>query len=279
MGLDRDGRVHRPGLGSAARRSPPSRGSRGTRPRACDLRRGAVNGQLPGPADWTDAVRRLMPGLYLPLLAPGSRSRCAPTTRWEQRTSACSSRPPAAPVRIRSNATVIDRVTPADTALLTSVPNRVRVLASGSPAAPRPSRRRCRDRGLPACHERYSLDSPVPDADEDAVDDFLFESHEGFCEHFASAEAVLLRAVGVPDPDGHWLRGRERKGQAGSCAEATRTPGCRSTSATDGGCGPTRPPEPPWPRTGTVPWPGCWTCCARTPCCWEPSASVPRRCR
>ena len=47
-------------------------------------------------------------------------------------------------------------------------------------------------------HERYRLDSPVPDADEDAVDDFLFESHEGFCEHFASAEAVLLRAVGVP---------------------------------------------------------------------------------
>ncbi len=47
-------------------------------------------------------------------------------------------------------------------------------------------------------HQRYRLDSPVPDADEDAVDDFLFESHEGFCEHFASAEAVLLRAVGVP---------------------------------------------------------------------------------
>ena len=38
----------------------------------------------------------------------------------------------------------------------------------------------------------------MPGRDEDAVDDFLFVSHLGFCEHFASAEAVLLRAVGVP---------------------------------------------------------------------------------
>ena len=47
-------------------------------------------------------------------------------------------------------------------------------------------------------HERYRLDSPVPAEGADTVDDFLFVSHEGFCEHFASAEAVLLRAVGVP---------------------------------------------------------------------------------
>ncbi len=38
----------------------------------------------------------------------------------------------------------------------------------------------------------------MPGRGRDAVDDFLFNSHEGFCEHFASAEAVLLRAVRVP---------------------------------------------------------------------------------
>jgi len=31
-----------------------------------------------------------------------------------------------------------------------------------------------------------------------SVDDFLFQTQQGFCEHFASATAVLLRSVGVP---------------------------------------------------------------------------------
>ena len=44
---------------------------------------------------------------------------------------------------------------------------------------------------------RYTLDSPVTPEGQDVVDDFLFDSRLGFCEHFASAEAVLLRAGGV----------------------------------------------------------------------------------
>jgi hypothetical protein len=44
----------------------------------------------------------------------------------------------------------------------------------------------------------YTLDSPVPPPGADTVDDVLFVSHSGFCEHFASAEVVLLRAAGVP---------------------------------------------------------------------------------
>jgi transglutaminase-like putative cysteine protease len=47
-------------------------------------------------------------------------------------------------------------------------------------------------------HETYRLNSPVPDKGEDAVDNFLFRSHTGFCEQFASAAAVLLQASGVP---------------------------------------------------------------------------------
>jgi hypothetical protein len=47
-------------------------------------------------------------------------------------------------------------------------------------------------------HATYNLDSPVPKAGEDAVDNFLFVSHTGFCEQFAAAEVVLLRAAGVP---------------------------------------------------------------------------------
>ena len=47
-------------------------------------------------------------------------------------------------------------------------------------------------------NETYRLDSPVPGPAEDPVDDFLFNSHQGFCEQFASAEVVLLRSRGIP---------------------------------------------------------------------------------
>ena len=47
-------------------------------------------------------------------------------------------------------------------------------------------------------HEKYSLDSPVRRAGTDAVDAFLFTDHVGFCEQFASAETVMLRALGIP---------------------------------------------------------------------------------
>lgn len=44
----------------------------------------------------------------------------------------------------------------------------------------------------------YLLDAPVPPEGADPVDYFLFESKLGYCEHFASAEVVLLRAAGIP---------------------------------------------------------------------------------
>ena len=43
---------------------------------------------------------------------------------------------------------------------------------------------------------RYTL-APAP-LGRDAVDDFLFETHEGFCEHYSSAFTVLMRAAGIP---------------------------------------------------------------------------------
>ena len=42
----------------------------------------------------------------------------------------------------------------------------------------------------------YSLTPPL--LPNDAVDEFLFESREGFCEHFASTFVVLMRAAGIP---------------------------------------------------------------------------------
>jgi protein-glutamine gamma-glutamyltransferase len=59
---------------------------------------------------------------------------------------------------------------------------------------------------------RYTLDSPVPAIDADAVDDFLFVSREGFCEQFASAEVVLLRAGGIPARLAVGFAGGEERG-------------------------------------------------------------------
>ena len=42
----------------------------------------------------------------------------------------------------------------------------------------------------------YTLEPPLLGAD--SVDEFLFETKAGFCEHFASAFTVLMRAAGIP---------------------------------------------------------------------------------
>ena len=47
-------------------------------------------------------------------------------------------------------------------------------------------------------HVEYDLDAPLPEAGEDAVHDFLFDSQLGFCEQIASALTIMLRTQGVP---------------------------------------------------------------------------------
>ena len=44
----------------------------------------------------------------------------------------------------------------------------------------------------------YNEDIDAPPANQDVVDYVLFESLEGYCEYYASAMAVLLRAEGIP---------------------------------------------------------------------------------
>ena len=42
----------------------------------------------------------------------------------------------------------------------------------------------------------YTLETPLPG--RHAVDEFLFDQKQGYCEHFSSAFVVLMRAAGVP---------------------------------------------------------------------------------
>lgn len=45
---------------------------------------------------------------------------------------------------------------------------------------------------------KYADTVPAAPADQDLVDWFLFDLKEGFCNYYASAEVVLLRAAGIP---------------------------------------------------------------------------------
>lgn len=70
----------------------------------------------------------------------------------------------------------------------------------------------------------YTLDPPR--LGNDAVDEFLFRTRRGFCEHYASAFTLLMRAAGVParvvtgyqggevNPVGHYLNVRQRDAHA-----------------------------------------------------------------
>lgn len=92
-----------------------------------------------------------------------------------------------------------DQTDPRWTTVPARVPDRVRALgqqlASGAPT--RLDAVRAVERWL-AENATYRLDSPVPAPGEDAVDRFLFVDRIGFCEQFAAAEVLLLRAAGIP---------------------------------------------------------------------------------
>lgn len=74
---------------------------------------------------------------------------------------------------------------------------------------------------------RYTLKPPAL-PDQDAMDAFLFDTRAGFCEHYASALVLLMRAAGLParvvtgyqggerHPEGYWI---VRQGDAHAWAE------------------------------------------------------------
>ncbi|MBE3555724.1 MAG: transglutaminase domain-containing protein [Firmicutes bacterium] len=53
-------------------------------------------------------------------------------------------------------------------------------------------------------HFQYTLHPPAIDPRRDFVDQFLFDTHTGYCDYFSSAMVVLLRAEGIP---ARWVKG------------------------------------------------------------------------
>lgn len=45
---------------------------------------------------------------------------------------------------------------------------------------------------------------PIPNEQEDYVDQFLFETQVGYCDNFSTSMAVMLRAIGIPS---RWVKG------------------------------------------------------------------------
>ena len=52
--------------------------------------------------------------------------------------------------------------------------------------------------------EEYFYTLEPPPLGSDPVDRFLFETRRGFCEHYASAFAVMMRAAGIPARVSYW---------------------------------------------------------------------------
>lgn len=192
-----DGRSWGAAPGSLQARSYAPRDATG----AWDLRPGADDGAPAQAADRSDVLRVLAPDISLPVLAPGqavSIEVAGPVLRLG-RTMSYPVAQPVSGYTVQSTTAIVAPVGSEDTALPHTVPDRVVALARRLTAdADTVGAKVAAIEAHLHATTRYRLDSPVPGPGEDAVDHFLFESQEGFCEQYAAAEVVLLRAVGVP---------------------------------------------------------------------------------
>lgn len=53
-------------------------------------------------------------------------------------------------------------------------------------------------RALKLFHDEFTYSLAAPALGRDSVDDFLFGTRQGFCEHYSSAFVFLMRAAGIP---------------------------------------------------------------------------------
>ena len=84
-------------------------------------------------------------------------------------------------------------------ALPDTMPERVRILARRLVSGDRdPYHKALRIQNYLRENFKYDLEVKEAPAKRDVVDYFLFDTRAGFCSHYASAMAVMLRAVGVP---------------------------------------------------------------------------------
>ena len=107
---------------------------------------------------------------------------------------------------------------------------------------------------------RYIERPPRAPAGRAPLDFFLNDSHEGYCQHYAGAMALMLRMGGIPArvATGFSPGGYSRARRPGSSATPTRTRGSRSGSTSSAGSRSIRrrPRRPRAPRSPRSPAPG-----------------------
>ncbi len=62
---------------------------------------------------------------------------------------------------------------------------------------------------------KYSLSTPKPPRGMSPIEDFLFRSKEGYCEHYATSMVVMLRSLGIPARIVDGFHGGERNEYGG----------------------------------------------------------------
>ncbi len=178
-------------------------------PTSCGPRKPSAAG---APVDYTIAIeptdRRWLPALDLATLAPHGAHFTA--TRELVSDSPVSQ---AREYRVRSSTryTLASTLAPRERERALALPDgfdpRTRVLADSWRKAGRNDDAVVRS-ALDLFHASFTYTLSPPLLGRDSVDEFLFETQKGFCEHYASAFVFLMRAAGIPRARRHGLPGR-----------------------------------------------------------------------
>jgi transglutaminase-like putative cysteine protease len=167
-----------------------------------DLHRPADAESIGTPIDYAITLlpteRRWLPALDLPLSAPvGARlSADRELTSYDPVTQPREYR-----VRSASRYTLAPTLGASERARALMLPDgfdaRTRALAEGW-RADGADDRKIIDDALALFHAQFTYTLNPPLLGRNSVDDFLFATKKGFCEHYASAFVVLMRAAGIP---------------------------------------------------------------------------------
>jgi transglutaminase-like putative cysteine protease len=177
-------------------------GATWTRSRRADFLRPQEAERDGAPVDYSITLeptdRRWLPALDLPLVA-------APGTRFSADRELIAEEPVTQPreYRVRSapHYTFAVRLAAGERARALALPEgfdpRARALAESWRATGRDDGAIVRA-ALDLFHRSFTYTLNPPLLGRDSIDDFLFETRKGFCEHYASAFVVLMRAAGIP---------------------------------------------------------------------------------
>jgi transglutaminase-like putative cysteine protease len=142
---------------------------------------------------------RVVPMLDLPMAAPPETTmRADHTVLAQKRIDEVTSFSGLAATRYRLEATLDDDVRRENLLLPAGVGPRARALASSWAQRFGNDPQAIARAALAMFHADFSYTLAAPPLGQDRIDDFLFGTREGYCEHFASTFTFLMRAAGLP---------------------------------------------------------------------------------